>query len=272
MGVELAAHLEGPEPWFATASGRFRFFVVNVRFDVTVGAHAPAETPGGADVLALMAAELDHPEAWSARRPATPPAALVLRPDVSEALLRPDDSVVAVQSVAPLGEPLDRLGELTPAQESVDVVATALRDAASGQVLPAPEAEDVLGWFAPAQFTLMRDEERLSAPSYEQRRAGVAFGGGGVTVADDALEAPAGHETEVWQPASGVVRGVGSVTIGRPADVELAMSSTARAAATRLGATAEVERVAIAPTTYVTLQDGAAERVVPAHAAGLAPA
>ncbi len=271
MGVELSAHLEGPEPWFATASGRFRFFFVNVRFEVTVGSHAAPAIPGTADVLARMAAELAHPEAWSARHPATLPAGLLLHSETSDALIRPDDTVVAVQTVAPLGEPLARLGELTPIQDEVDVASTALLDGATGTALPQTASDDVLGWFAPAQYRSMRDEERLSSPSYEQHRAGVAFGGGGVSVPDgDAVAAAPGHETEVWEPATGAVHALDVVTVERSADVVLAMSATARAVTGRRGAAVEMERVTVVPTSYVEVMDGDAPRVVPSHAAVMA--
>ncbi len=281
LGVELFAHLEGPEPWFATARGRFRFFVVNVRFEVTVGGHAAPERPPSADVLALMGDELAHPEAWSARHPSAPPAGLVLRTDLDDAVIRPDDSVVVVQSVAPLGETLARFGELTPVQDEVDVAGTAVVDGATGEALSGVEVEDVLGWFAPAQFQSMRDEARLAAPSYEQHRAGVAFGAGGVAVPDDeAVAAPEGHETEVWQPATGAVHALGVLAIDRPLDVLLGMSATGRAVTTWRGALADLERVAVAPTSYVLVDaatglpdpgDAVVTRLVPSHAAAAVP-
>jgi hypothetical protein len=276
LGVDLSAHLEGPDPWFATASGRFRFFVVTVRFDVAVGAHAAPAVPDTVDVLALMAAELACPEAWSARHPATAPAGLVLRPDIADALLRPDDSVVAVQSVAPLGQTLDRLGELTPVQTEVHVAATTVVDGVTGDALPDLAVEDVLGWFAPAQFRSMRDETRLSSPSYEQHLAGVCFGGGGVAVpGDDAVDAPAGYETDVWEPETGLVKSLGVVRTVATRDVILATSTTARAVTAWRGPKVAVEAVTVAPTGYVTVDattgaadvdDGAPTRIVPAHA------
>ena len=69
FGVDLSVHVEGPEPWFATCDARFKFFLVKVKFDFTVGGHAAPELPESRDVLALMQAELDRPEAWSARDP-----------------------------------------------------------------------------------------------------------------------------------------------------------------------------------------------------------
>ncbi len=277
MGVELSAHLEGPEPWFATASGRFRFFFVNVRFDVTVGARAAPAVPDTVDVLALMAAEIVHPEAWSARRPSAPPAGLVLRAELDAAVVRPDDTVVVVQTVAPLERTLERLGELTPLQEEVHVAATEVVDGATGAPLDGLVVEDVTGWFAPAQFETLRDEQRLAAPSYELHQAGVAFGGAGADVpADELVAAPAGHETELWEPVADTRAPLGVAIAAAPLGVALATSASARATTAWRGAGAEVTAVTVAPTAYVHVDaatgrpaapGAGATRAVPAHAA-----
>jgi hypothetical protein len=275
LGVELSAHLEGPAPWFATASGRFRFFLVNVRFEVTVGAHAAPALPPGVDVLAAIAAELAHPEAWSARRASTPVAALNLRSDVEEGVVRPDDSVVVVQSVAPFGETLQRLGELTPVQDEVHVADTAVVDGATGEPLSELVVEEVDGWFAPAQYRSMRDEERLSAPSYELHPAGVCFAGGGVGVAaDEVVAAPAGHETEVWELDAGELHTLGVVITGESIHIPLASSASVRAAQAWRGPAVDVESVSVEPTSYAVVDAASgvpavegegATRVVPAH-------
>ena len=77
-------------------------------------------------------------------------------------------------------------------------------DGATGDALSGMKVEDVLGLVRPGPFPVDAREYRLSAPSYEQHPAGVAFGAGGVTVPEDeAVAAPEGHETEVWEPATG---------------------------------------------------------------------
>ena len=52
--------------------------------------------------------------------------------------------------------------------------------AALGGVTSAVEQD----WFAPSQYSVMRDEQRLSAPNYERMDAGVSFGAEGVKVPD----------------------------------------------------------------------------------------
>ena len=45
FGIDLEVHLEGPDPWFASCHARFKFFLVNVKFDFTVGGHALPDAP-----------------------------------------------------------------------------------------------------------------------------------------------------------------------------------------------------------------------------------
>jgi hypothetical protein len=248
LGVELSARLEGPQPWFATATARFRFFFVNVRFDVTVGSHAAPAVAGTVDVLALVMDELANPQAWSTRQPSAARSGLILRPDVAQTVVRPDDSLVATQSVVPLGQSLDRFGELNPVQDEVYVAGATVVDAVTGAALPELVVEDVLGWFAPAQFRSMRDEQRLSSPSYEQHPAGVCFGGGGVSVSgDEAVAAPLGHETQVWEPATGVAHSLGVVQTSAGLAEVVAMSATARAVTAWRPLAVDVERVTVSP-------------------------
>jgi hypothetical protein len=282
FGVDLSAHLEGPEPWFATATARFRFFAINVKFDVTVGGHAAGELQETVDVLERIATELTHPEAWSVEHASGAPAGLVLAPEVTDAAIRPDDRVVVRQTVAPFGETLDRLGELTPLQDEVHVASAEVVDVATGDALADVTVLDVTGWFAPAQFRSLPDTARLSSASYELLTAGVSFGADGMAVPSDVLTAPAGHETEVWQPATGVSRHVGVVTTDRLVADLIAGSTVGRAAVGWRGSQVDVERVTVAPTSYAFVDattgrpvaegSGRITRTVPAHVAELAVA
>jgi hypothetical protein len=123
----------------------------------------------------------------------------------------------------------------------------------------------------------MRDEARLSAPSYELHPAGVSFGADGVAVPDDEIAVPTGHETDVWEPDTGLMKELGIVVAAAPLDVMLASSATWRAATAWRGARADIDTVSVAPTGYVVVdattggaEGEAATRVVPAHAVAVA--
>jgi hypothetical protein len=278
--VDLEVHVEGPDPWFASCHASFKFFLVNVKFDFTVGAHALPDPPESADVLELMDAQLDLPAAWSVETPAGIAAGLVLRDEQADSLLRPDSRIVVRQTVAPLNRDLDAYGNCTPEQSRISVTGSGIRDAAGGSIAVDTAVEQ--DWFAPSQYSVMRDEQRLSAPNYELMDAGVSFGAEGIKIparARDRVLAPEGHETRLWTGASGltVARGVDTAALVRATQA----GATARKLA---GVAVEVERMSVAPTTYVIVDsvDGAVvegepldyvaatraaggDRIVPAH-------
>ena len=73
MGVDLAAHLEGPEPWYASGHASFKFFGLKVQFDLEVGGKAPGEPKPIAhprtDALAALAQPLVVAGGRADRRP-----------------------------------------------------------------------------------------------------------------------------------------------------------------------------------------------------------
>ncbi len=285
--IDLEVHVEGPDPWFASCHARFKFFLINVKFDFTVGGHALPDPPESADVLELMDAQLDLPAAWSVETPAGVVAGIVLRDDQAASVLRPDSRIVVRQTVAPLNRDLDAYGNCTPEQSRISVADSGIRDASGASIGVDTAVER--DWFAPSQYSVMRDEQRLSAPNYELMDAGVSFGAEGVKVptrARDEVLAPEGHETRLWEPATGTVSKYRDLVIAEgvlPAQtVRLTQAgATARKLA---GVAVEVERMTVEPTTYVivdgvdgTLVEGepldyvaataaaGGNRVVPAH-------
>ncbi len=240
LGVDVRAHLEGPEPWFATATASFRMLGFDVSFDVEVGSRAAPEVAPVVDVLALVAAELDSPAAWSAEQAATgdglvlaeedpaaaDPAADTAADPAGPVLLRPQDTLVVRQSVVPFDQPLARLGELVPAQSMLRVTQVDL--------VPGVQRSDVTDWFAPAHYAVMNEADRLAAPSYELMPAGVRFGTEQVAVPEaEAVDAVEGYETAVWGEddtvetaegaglAGGALTPLGVLTVPRTLDTVL---------------------------------------------------
>lgn len=209
MGVDLEAHVEGPEPWFASGHARFKFFGVNVKFDFTVGGTAAPEIPPVSDVLELIAEQLAVPDAWRAIAPTGVSSGVQLTSD-DEALLLPDSRIEVTQSVAPLERTLEKFGTNLSAQARVSMTSARIVDGVTGDEIVA-SSENVDGWFAPAQFDEMSDRQRLAAPSYEEMTAGVGFGIDGVAVAEP-VTVEAGHETKVWTEPIG--RNVSFESIG----------------------------------------------------------
>lgn len=259
MGIDLEVHVEGPDPWYASCHARFKFFLVKVKFDFTVGGHALPETPPSADVLELMDVQLELASAWSVVMPTGVVAGVVLRDDQASALLRPDSRIVVRQTVAPLDRDLDAYGNCTPEQRRITVSDCGIRDAA-GAPLAGVTSVVEQDWFAPSQYSVMRDEQRLSAPNYERMDAGVSFGADGVLIpqrANDQILAPEGHETKLWEPETDTVHAYKGAVIASGVDpVATVRATTAWATARAVqGLTVAIEPLTLAPTGYVVVDD-----------------
>lgn len=259
FGIDLDVHVEGPDPWYASCHARFKFFLINVKFDFTVGGHALAGAPESVDLLELMDDQLDLPAAWSVVAPAGLVAGVVVREDEAASLLRPDSRIVVRQTIAPLNRDLDAFGNLTPNQRRITVASSGLLDAA-GRPLAGVESTVEQDWFAPSQFNMMRDEQRLSAPNYERMDAGVAFGAEGVLMparATDQVLAPEGHETKLWEPQTGHEHLFDGMITNRAIATDTMVRATAAGTMARdvCGPAVAMDALALAPTHYV-LVDG----------------
>ena len=175
LAVSLAAHLEGPQPWYATGRASFDFFGLDVAFELEVGGAAGAEVPPRVEVLELVLTALRDVAAWRGVLPAGADDATVIFADAPEAddevWVRPDAELEARQSVAPLARAMDCFGIYDiDGPATLDVTAVSLSGGAG-----TTSYETVEDWFAPAQYDVMTRTERLAAPSYEAMAAGVRF-------------------------------------------------------------------------------------------------
>ena len=172
MGVQLRAHLEGPQPWYATGTATFTFFGLDVDFGFDVGSQPGGEPreiyPVGPDVAAAMRVS----SGWVAADPAVAwGTGVVMGDQLPEGLwVRPDQTVEVRQSLAPLNRTITAYGEYIPASDRIEAGDVILAG------LPVAAPVWVEDWFAPAQFDRLDDTSSLSAPSYELMTAGVCFG------------------------------------------------------------------------------------------------
>lgn len=264
LGVNLSAHLEGPEPWYASGSASFKFFGVNAEFDFAVGGHAPPEPRDSSDVLELICAELASPAAWTIEDATGLTSGVVLAGDGTGHLVSPDSVLIGRQAVAPLKRTLMRFGETTPLQSEVFATSTtvvSVSDGVDGDPIGDLAVIDALDWFAPAQYDVMSDQSRLSSPSYEQMVAGVSIGAPASGLPAEApIVAPEGHETEIWAPATGAVTHFG-VTVERTLADIVAASAGARAATKLRAATTDVVSVDLAAQSYVAIDAVSGEQL-----------
>jgi hypothetical protein len=170
--VYLEFALSGPAPWRArgTASIKLLAYTATVSFDISAGEPVPTPLPPAADLWPALRDALSDPHNWSALLPPDGAALVTLAPTSGDGLRAHPRGVLTVrQRVLPLGVEIDRFGSAP--------ISGARRFTISGAYLQNPAASvpfaTVSEYFAAAQFRDMKDDEKLSRPSFELMAAGV---------------------------------------------------------------------------------------------------
>lgn len=214
--LRVTGVLTGPGRWEVSghASISLLFFDVDIDFEVGWGS-APAPALPSVRVGSAIAAAMSAPDAWTAQLPAGGTALVTLRgvDGGTDVLAHPLGEVVGVQKVVPLGITIDRVGRSVPSDGNrFDI--TGVEIGGDGET-PAFRDEH----FARGEFLDLTEEQKLSMPSFERFRAGVA-----VSTADFQVPADQVSFDPVWEtvflpdpapPVSGVVAGVTLVAQAR---------------------------------------------------------
>jgi len=192
LGVLLAGQLSGPNPWRVAGVAEFRILGLEKRFEVdeSFGELANEGPPETADPAQLVRDALFLEDAWSAVAP--PGADPVVVTDTGDAgALHPSGRVQVTQRLLPLDTTIECYGNaeiLGPDLVSVEAAGFAGDD-----------VEDVTEWFASAQYFLLDEDEKLTAPSFTPMKAGLVMGGSGAD-APAARQAIFDHEIAYRDP------------------------------------------------------------------------
>jgi hypothetical protein len=174
LSVTLKLTLSGPEPWHARGRASFSilFFDVSVSFEVTIGAAATPALPAAVEVAPRLLAALRDARSWSAQLPAAGEALVTLRSvaPTGKILCHPHGTLQVRQRVVPLERTLERFGSEVPSGARFFRVAIATLGGKAAQTEPLDDL------FAPAQFTALTDDQKLSQPSFVAMRSGVRVG------------------------------------------------------------------------------------------------
>ncbi len=173
--VRVEGSLSGPRPLHVKGKATFEilWWDVSIRFDKTLIKGAlppPAET---VEVLPLLRAALSQPTNWSSQLPDAQRAMVTLRqqPGASSGvLLHPLGTLTIKQAVVPLNFDISKFGPNTPSGSR----RFAITQVNIGNRQQTVDTER--DFFAPAQFTEMSDDQKLSRPSFEKMDAGISFG------------------------------------------------------------------------------------------------
>jgi len=155
--------------------------------------------------------------------------------------VRPDASLQARQSVAPLNRELDVYGPY-----AIDGPTLLTLDAAGlGDPPGGGDWQPAQDWFAPAQFDDMTRTEKLAAPSYEQMTAGALIAATRVDTGLGATSVTPDPEVRILEPET--TRVIGRVPFDSPLDV----AAIPAAVAARGAAGTSARRGAVSPAFSV---------------------
>jgi hypothetical protein len=175
--LKLEATLSGPTPWhaFGEVCLEIRWAPdICVGFDEHFGSEQQVALPR-LDPWPLLRDAVQNPENWSSARPSGVFRGATLSQAhgaTGGALLDPACAVTLRQTVVPLNRRITKFGEAQPpaGSDRFDVNQVSV------------SGDEISGWsvvedfFAPAQFEQLRDDEKLSRPSFERMDAGLSLG------------------------------------------------------------------------------------------------
>jgi hypothetical protein len=174
LEVSIDVLLEGPGPWHVHgyASLTLLFITLSLPIDASWGDSSGPTAPT-AQPLTLVREALSAADAWSASPPSAASSVVVLRPPTDAVIpAHPLAAISCRQRVVPLGLTVTHIGnQPLDKPTTVDVTGLLLAGAPASETTPAVEA------FAAGQFLDLTDDQRLSRPSFEPMRAGLATGG-----------------------------------------------------------------------------------------------
>ncbi|WP_295120259.1 DUF6603 domain-containing protein [uncultured Chitinophaga sp.] len=178
FSVSVRMSLEGPTPYRAKGTGTISilFFDFDVDFDETWGESRNTLMPP-IEILPKVREEFNKLSNWQAKLPAGSNILVSLRKidESQELVLHPIGTLQVSQRYVPLGLTIEKVGS----QKTSDVKKLTA-ETADGSGLE--KVNDLRENFAMAQFQDMKNEEKLSRPSFEKELSGLELSGAGAQV------------------------------------------------------------------------------------------
>ncbi|SHO63535.1 DUF6603 domain-containing protein [Algoriphagus zhangzhouensis] len=171
LSLSLEFTLEGPTPWRAKGTAKFKilFFSVKVKFDVTWGDKKDTTLPD-IEVLPLLLEAMEDIQNWRSVLSNPNSAGLRMKGLASEEelILTPNGSIEISQKVVPLEVEISKFGQFKPSDYTQFEVVS-IQIGSSTDSNPSYITES----FAPANFLDIKDNEKLALPSFQDQNSGV---------------------------------------------------------------------------------------------------
>jgi len=171
--IDVRGNLAGPNPWhlWGHAHAKVAFFEITIPFDKTFGDPIEELAAGLQNVLALLQGEVPKDSNWRAITVIDGSSKVSLRnvtPDAGNMVVHPNTKLSFNQRVVPLEVAIQNFG-----QQGIDG-ANMFSLSASILAANAPAlVENILyDSFAPGNFFDIKQDQKLSRPSFEQMKSG----------------------------------------------------------------------------------------------------
>ncbi len=176
MGVDVSANFTGPGRWEIVGKATFEILKVKkkINLDIAVG-QKKSNSAEKFNVRELLIAALSDVDNWNVVEDDETSGFIRLRErdDTEEMAVHPGGQLQVVQNIAPFNSDLEVFGngkiEGDKRFELDQITVGGTAEAVS-------DSDYIDDWFAPAHFFKMKDNEKVSAPSFEKMDGGVKVG------------------------------------------------------------------------------------------------
>jgi len=171
--IDVRGNLAGPNPWhlWGHAHAKVVFFEITIPFDKTFGDPIEELAAGLQNVLELLKGEVPKDTNWKAITVIDGSSKVSLRnvtPDAGNMIVHPNTKLSFNQRVVPLEVAIQNFG-----QQGIDGANMfSLSASISGANAPALVENILYDSFAPGNFFDIRQDQKLSRPSFEQMKSG----------------------------------------------------------------------------------------------------
>lgn len=172
LSLSLEFSLEGPTPWRAKGTAKFKilFFSVKVRFDVTWGDKRDTTLPN-IDVFPLLYEAVDDDQNWRSITGNVQSPGLRMKGLAGEEglILTSNGSIEISQKIVPLKVEISKFGQFSPG-DFTEFEVLKVRFGSTDI-----DVNYITDSFAPANFLDLSDADKLSLPSFNDQNSGVSL-------------------------------------------------------------------------------------------------
>lgn len=169
--VSLNAHLTGPKPWHIQGKAKFSILFISYTFNINFSLGSGSEVkPTPVSVEKLLENEISYTQNWTAQPPDGLSIVSIKEAQLKEGEIRihPLGGLKFVQTRVPFNFALEIFGNAPiDGENNFNIVKVSIGDKAVSI------SKQLQSAFAPAQFMVMSESEKLNSPAFEYYDSGI---------------------------------------------------------------------------------------------------